>query len=66
MIDRRWLRGLYAVLIGLVLLGTSGREAWADPLFTVTDLGTSSVSLLSASTVSLCPQLVPQARYDLT
>src|SRR5947208_2109644 len=36
----RRLRGLYAVLLGLVLVGSSGREAWADPIYTITDLGT--------------------------
>ncbi len=34
------LRRMHAVLLGLVLLGSSGREAWADPLYTITDLGT--------------------------
>ena len=35
----RRLGGMYGVLIGLLVLGSSGREAWADPLYTITDLG---------------------------
>jgi hypothetical protein len=46
---RRLARGTYAVLLGVAFLGAWGREAWADPLYTVTNLGTSSISLLTAN-----------------
>jgi uncharacterized membrane protein len=46
----RRLRGMYAVLLSLVVLGSMSREAWADPLYTITDLGTLSGTTQSIAT----------------